>query len=88
MFAIKILLADDHTILRKGLRLLLEREAEFKVIGEASNGREVVDAVDRDAPDVVIMDIAMPMMNGIEATKRISEGRPRDSCLCVERSFG
>ncbi len=83
MFAIKILLADDHTILRKGLRLLLEREAEFKVIGEASNGREVVDAVDRDAPDVVIMDIAMPMMNGIEATKRISEGHPKTAVIIL-----
>jgi two-component system response regulator NreC len=83
MFAIKILLADDHTILRKGLRLLLERESDFAVVGEASNGREVVDAVDRDAPHVVIMDIAMPMMNGIEATKRISEAHPKVSVIIL-----
>ena len=77
MSAIRILLADDHTILRKGLRLLLERETDFSVVGEASNGREVIDAVGRDRSNVVIMDIAMPMMNGIEATKRISEAYPK-----------
>ncbi len=83
MSAIRILLADDHTILRKGLRLLLEREAEFAVVGEASNGREVVDAVGSDGPNVVIMDIAMPMMNGIEATKRISEAYPKVAVIIL-----
>ena len=80
---IRILLADDHTILRKGLRLLLEREAEFAVISEASNGREAVDAVRRDTPDVVIMDIAMPSMNGIEATKRISQDFPKTAVIIL-----
>jgi DNA-binding NarL/FixJ family response regulator len=83
MFSIRILLADDHTILRKGLRLLLERESDFGVVGEAGNGRDVVEAVDRDAPDVVIMDIAMPMMNGIEATKRITESYPKTSVIIL-----
>jgi DNA-binding NarL/FixJ family response regulator len=83
MFSIRILLADDHTILRKGLRLLLERESDFGIVGEAANGREVVDAVGRDAPDVVIMDIAMPMMNGIEATKRITEAYPRTAVIIL-----
>jgi two-component system response regulator NreC len=83
MFSIRILLADDHTILRKGLRLLLEREAEFGVVGEASNGREVVDAVGRDSPDVVIMDIAMPVMNGIEATKRIAAAYPKIAVIIL-----
>lgn len=83
MFAIRIVLADDHTILRKGLRLLLERETDFKVVAEASHGREVVDAVDRDVPDVVIMDIAMPMMNGIEATKRINEAHPKTAVIIL-----
>jgi DNA-binding NarL/FixJ family response regulator len=80
---IRILLADDHTILRKGLRLLLERETDFAVISEASNGREAVDAVGRDTPDVVIMDIAMPSMNGIEATKRISQDFPKTAVIIL-----
>jgi DNA-binding NarL/FixJ family response regulator len=83
MFAIRIVLADDHTILRKGLRLLLEREADFKVVAEASHGREAVDAVDREVPDVVIMDIAMPMMNGIEATKRVHETHPKTAVIIL-----
>jgi DNA-binding NarL/FixJ family response regulator len=69
--------------LRKGLRLLLERESEFAVISEASNGREAVDAVGRDTPDVVIMDIAMPSMNGIEATKRISQDFPKTAVIIL-----
>jgi DNA-binding NarL/FixJ family response regulator len=83
MFAIRIVLADDHTILRKGLRLLLEREADFKVVAEARHGREAVDAVDREVPDVVIMDIAMPMMNGIEATKRVHETHPKTAVIIL-----
>lgn len=80
---IRILLADDHTILRKGLRLLLEREADFSIIAEAGNGREAVDGVGRDAPDIVIMDIAMPTMNGIEATKRISQDFPKTAVIIL-----
>ena len=80
---IRILLADDHTILRRGLRLLLERESDFGVVAEASNGREAVDAVGRVTPDVVIMDIAMPSMNGIEATKRISQEFPRTAVIIL-----
>jgi DNA-binding NarL/FixJ family response regulator len=83
MVSIKILLADDHTILRKGLRLLLEREPDFGIVAEASNGREAIDAVGREAPDVVIMDIAMPMMNGIEATKRISQEFPKTAIIIL-----
>jgi DNA-binding NarL/FixJ family response regulator len=83
MFAIRIVLADDHTILRKGLRLLLEREADFKIVAEASHGKEAVDAVDREVPDVVIMDIAMPMMNGIEATKRVNETHPKTAVIIL-----
>jgi DNA-binding NarL/FixJ family response regulator len=80
---IRILLADDHTILRKGLRLLLERELEFTVVAEASNGREAVEAAGRATPDVVIMDIAMPSMNGIEATKRISQDYPKTAVVIL-----
>ena len=72
----RLLLADDHTILRKGLRLLLERERDFEVVAEASNGREALEAVERTRPDVAIMDIGMPILNGIEATKRICAAHP------------
>lgn len=73
---IRVLVADDHTLLRQGVRALLEREADIKVIGEARNGREAVSKVAAFRPDVVIMDIAMPRLNGFEATKRICEESP------------
>jgi two-component system response regulator NreC len=68
---VRILLADDHTIMRNGLRLLLERQPNLKVVGEASDGRQAVALCESTNPDVVIMDIAMPNMNGIEATRQI-----------------
>ncbi len=69
--AIKVLLADDHPILREGLRGLLERENDLEVAGEAGTGIEAVQLAGRLHPDVIIMDINMPDMNGIEATRRI-----------------
>lgn len=75
MTSIRIVLADDHTIMRHGLRLVLERQPEFVVVGEASNGREAIDVVIQENPDIVIMDIAMPLLNGIEAAKRIHDER-------------
>ena len=83
MSHIRILLADDHTILRHGLRLVLERQPDFSVIGEASNGREAIDIVVRETPDVVIMDIGMPLLNGIEAAKRIHEERLRTAVVIL-----
>jgi DNA-binding NarL/FixJ family response regulator len=68
---IKILLVDDHPILREGLRGLLEREKDMEVAGEAGTGNEAVQLAARLHPDVIIMDINMPDMNGIEATRRI-----------------
>ena len=79
----RILLADDHTILRKGLRLLLERERDFEVAGEASNGREVLDLAEQVRPDVVIMDIGMPILNGIEATMRLSAAHPNTPVIIL-----
>lgn len=68
---IRILLADDHTIMRRGLRLLLERQPEFEVVAEAADGREAAERAEASRPDIVILDIAMPNMGGIEAAQRI-----------------
>jgi two-component system nitrate/nitrite response regulator NarL len=68
---ITVLLADDHTVLLDGLRYLLEAQKDIMIVGTASNGQEAVDRAILYCPDVVIMDISMPIMNGIEATKHI-----------------
>ena len=69
----RILIADDHAIIRRGLRTLLEQESDFTVIAEASDGREAIDIAGCDRPDVVILDIAMPHLNGLEAGRQIAE---------------
>jgi two-component system response regulator NreC len=73
MTRIRVLLADDHTIVRKGLRSLLEAEAGIEVVEEAQDGREAVAKVEQLLPDVVVMDISMPLLNGLEATRQIRE---------------
>lgn len=73
---IRIVLADDHRLVRQGLRLMLEREPGLKVVAEASNGREALDAVDATLPHVIIMDLAMPTLNGIEAARQIHLKHP------------
>ncbi|MGA7412763.1 MAG: response regulator transcription factor [Bryobacteraceae bacterium] len=83
MTLVRIVLADDHIIMRHGLRLVLERQPDFAVIGEANNGREAIDLVIRETPDVVIMDIAMPLLNGIEATRRINEERLKTAVVIL-----
>jgi len=74
---VRILLADDHTVMRNGLRLLLERQPHLQVIGEAADGRQAVALSESANPDVVIMDIAMPNLNGIEAARQIVNRNPR-----------
>lgn len=69
--SIKVFIADDHAMMREGLRLIIEAERDISVIGEAADGRQAVRLIQRLAPDVVIMDIAMPILNGIEATAQI-----------------
>ena len=73
MKRIRVLLAEDHTIVRKGLRSLLDAESDIEVIGEAEDGREAIRKVEQLHPDVVVMDIAMPGLNGLEATRRIKK---------------
>jgi DNA-binding NarL/FixJ family response regulator len=74
---VRILLADDHTVMRNGLRLLLERQPHLRVVGEAADGRQAVALSESANPDVVIMDIGMPNLNGIEATRQIVNRNPR-----------
>ena len=68
---ITVLVADDHTVLRDGLRYLLEAQGDIQIIGMAANGQEAVDQAIQYCPDVVVMDISMPVMNGIDATRII-----------------
>jgi DNA-binding NarL/FixJ family response regulator len=77
MTPVRILLADDHTVMRNGLRLLLERQPHLQVVGEAADGRQAVALSESANPDVVIMDIAMPNLNGIEAARQIVNRSPR-----------
>ena len=81
MKAIRILLADDHTVVRKGLRLLLETQPGFSVIADAADGREAVALAEKLAPDVVVMDVAMPTLNGIEAARQITARQPQTAVV-------
>ena len=72
----RVLLAEDHTIVRKGLRSLLDKETGIKVVGEAEDGREAIAKAEELHPDVVVMDIAMPGLNGLEATRQIKKRFP------------
>ena len=83
MNKIRVLLADDHTILRDGIRALLDDQADIEVIGEAQDGLSTVKMVAKLKPDVVIMDIAMPMMNGLEATRQIQRDYPQVRVLIL-----
>jgi DNA-binding NarL/FixJ family response regulator len=81
--SITVFLADDHRMVREGFRLLLETQADIKVIGEAGDGRETVRQVMKLMPEVVLMDIAMPELNGIEATQQIRESCPSSQVIIL-----
>ena len=76
MARIRILLADDHTVMRRGLRLLLEQQADFQVVGEADDGRQAVEMAASLHPDIAVLDIGMPLLNGIEATRQLLAADP------------
>jgi len=87
MKKITILLVDDHTVLRQGLRALLLTESDMEIVGEAENGRQAVQMAAKLAPDVVVMDIAMPQLNGLEATHQICKEAPLTKVLILS-SYG
>ena len=73
---IRVILADDHAVMRHGLRLILEQQEGFEVLGEARDGREAVSLAEALHPDVAVLDITMPNLNGIEAARQITEKQP------------
>jgi DNA-binding NarL/FixJ family response regulator len=87
MEKIKVLLVDDHTVVRQGLRVLLEAEQDIAIVAEADTGRLAVQLTRKHAPDVVVMDIAMPNLNGLEATRQILKEMPNAKVLVLS-SYG
>jgi len=80
---IRILLADDHVVLREGMRNLIEREKDLEVVGEAGNGEEAVKLGTELKPDIILMDIVMPKVSGIEATKLIKKASPNSAIINI-----
>src|SRR3954471_2352322 len=83
MKPITVLLVDDHEIVREGFRLLLGHEPDIKVLGEAATGRQAVQMTRKLRPDVVVMDIAMPLLNGLEATRQIRKDFPETKVIIL-----
>ena len=80
---IRILLADDHAMVRQGFRMILSSQPDMEIVGEAGNGREAVEQAEKLQPDIVVMDVAMPELNGIEATRRLATSSPRTRVLAL-----
>ena len=85
---IRILLADDHTVVREGLHALLDREKDFEVVGQACDGHEALELTATHSPHVAVVDIAMPTLNGIEATRRIARDHPGVKVLVLSMHVG
>ena len=83
MAQLRILLADDHTVVRQGLRKVLEERPDWVVVAEAGNGRDAVKQAEELKPDVAIIDVAMPLLNGIEATRQIVKRSPATRILVL-----
>ncbi len=80
---IRVLLADDHSLVRKGFRRILENQADMTVVGEASDGQEAVQMTESLRPDILVMDVTMPRLNGIEATRQVTRLRPQTRVVAL-----
>ena len=83
MKRIRILLADDHAVVRHGFRMMLDAQPDMEIVGEAGNGRDAVQLAEELKPDVVVMDVAMPELNGIEATRRLAASTPHTRVVAL-----
>jgi two-component system response regulator NreC len=83
MKRIRILLADDHAVVRQGFKMILAAQSDMEIVGEAGNGREAVELAETLRPDVIVMDVAMPELNGIEATRRLGASTPHARVLAL-----
>jgi two-component system, NarL family, response regulator NreC len=83
MKRIRILLADDHAVVRQGFKMILDAQPDMEIVGEAGNGREAVEQAEQLRPDIVVMDVAMPELNGIEATRRLAASMPRTRVIAL-----
>jgi DNA-binding NarL/FixJ family response regulator len=83
MTPLRIVIVDDHAVVRRGVRALLESQPEWEIVGEAATGREAVDLAKRLQPDIVIMDLSLPELNGLDATHQIVKGSPRTEVIVL-----
>ena len=83
MKPIRILLADDHAVVRHGFKMILDAQPDMEIVGEAGNGREAIELAERFRPDIIVMDVAMPELNGIEATRRLASSTPHARVLAL-----
>jgi two-component system response regulator NreC len=83
MKRIRILLADDHAVVRQGFKMILAAQTDMEIVGEAGNGREAVEQAEQLRPDIVVMDVAMPELNGIEATRRLAASVPHTRVIAL-----